>query len=83
MSGLNMNSTGKGSLQDPVLKAASEKCKIPISVVNETAKASPRQDLADFITRTCSVPKKLLMIWLNGCESLKEGSFRDRAKFFD
>lgn len=84
MSWLNMNRTGKGSLPDPVLKATSEKCKTPISAVNERAKASPGHGLADFITRTCSsVPKKLLMIWLNGRESMTEGSFKDRAKIFD
>lgn len=67
-----------------MLKAASEKCKIPISSLNERAKASPGHGLADFITRTCSsVSKKLLMTWLNGRESLKEGSFKDRAKIFD
>lgn len=84
MSWLNTKRTGKGSLQDPVLKAASEKWKILISAVKERAKASLGHGLADFITRTCSsVPKKLLMIWLNGRESLKEGSFKDRTKIFD
>lgn len=79
-----MNRTGKGSLQDPMLKADSEKCKVPISAYNERAKASPAQGLADFIKRACSsVLKKLLMIWLNGRESLKEGSFKDRTKIFD
>lgn len=52
--------------------------------LNERAKASPAHGLADFITRTCSSGlKKLLMIWLNGRESLKEGSFKDRSKIFD
>lgn len=63
---------------------ALERCKIPIALVNERAKASLGHGLADLITRTCSsVPKQLLMIWLNGRESLKEGSFKDRAKIFD
>lgn len=81
----SMNRTGKGGLHNTVLKkAALERYKIPIPLVNERAKASPGHGLADFITRTCSsVPMKLLMIWLNGRESLKEGSFKDRAKIFD
>lgn len=65
-------------LQHPVLKADSEEWKDPVSAFNERAKSSPAHGLADFITRTCSSAlKKPLMIWLNGRESLKEGSFKD------
>lgn len=66
-----------------MLKVDSEKWEVPVSAFNERAKASPVPGLADFITRTCSSVLKKVMIWLNGPESLKEGSFKDRAKIFE